>query len=323
MNKSICLYHDDLDGYCSAAFVYNYHNGNIELHRINHGDVEFLNNIRGYDAIIFVDFTPPVEYIEKLSQNNRSLLILDHHKTASDRLELVNNMDNAEMILDTTHAGCMVTWNYYYFKESKYKIESATVNIVNESNDEILESWKQECFEIKDDIPKVVKLVEDYDIWKWEFNETEDFVNGMDICSFKNSPVDKNWEMLINEDEIFTTIALNSITEKGKIITEYKKIYNHQLLEGLSYEATLQGYKILVCNAPKNNSRVFGDRINDYPFVAMYSHKEDQYMVSLYSANDFDTTNISTQMIDKNGNRGGGHPGASGFRCEELPWELI
>ncbi len=293
----ICFYHDDLDGYCSAAIVCNYYNRNIILQKINHGEVEFLNSIHGYKEVIFVDFTPSLEYIEILSKNNEKLLILDHHKTAQDRFGIINyvetdNFKNVKMILDVNHAGCMVTWDYF-----------------NPIYNGLLP-----C-----PTPLVVKLVEDYDIWKWEYDDTENFVNGMDTMAWKNGPTCEAWKLLLNNH----ADTLDYIITNGIAITQYKNTYNSQLLEALSYEVMFQGHKILVINAPKNNSKVFGDRIKDYPFVAIYSHKEGQYMVSLYSANNFDTTTISTQMIDKNGNRGGGHAGASGFRCEELPWEII
>lgn len=286
MNK-VCFYHDDLDGYCSAAIVYNYYTGkcDLEFHKINHGEVEFLNNFKGFEEVIFVDFTPSLEYVKILANNNNTVLILDHHKTVQDRLDDINNIANAKCVLDITHAGCMVTWNYFY-PQSQYK-----------------------------EIPLVVKLIEDYDIWKWEYPETEDFVNGMDLELWKTKPWSCQWSKLLDgTGDIFRLIDF------GHTITDYKKVYNYQLLEAISYEVMFQGHKILVCNAPKNNSKLFGDKIKDYPFVAMYSHKQDQYIVSLYSATGFDTTTISAQMVDKNGNRGGGHPGASGFKCVTLPW---
>lgn len=283
MNK-ICFYHDDLDGYCSVAIVNKFYDGNIDLYKINHGEVEFLNTVKSFDEVIFVDFTPPLEYIESLSKNNKKLIVLDHHKTASDLHQRLHDFSNTRTVLDLNHAGCVVTWKYFYPDE---------------------------------EMPYVVKLVEDFDIWKWELGEnTEFFVNGMDMFWFKSIPSNENWANLLKDNKGL----INEIINCGETITQYKHTYNTQLLESLSYEATFKGYKILVCNAPKNNSKVFGDKIKDYPFVAIYSHKQDQYIVSLYSATGFDTTTISTQMIDKNGNRGGGHAGASGFKCVTLPW---
>jgi oligoribonuclease NrnB/cAMP/cGMP phosphodiesterase (DHH superfamily) len=286
----ICFYHDDLDGYCSAAIVYNYYNGNIELQKINHGEIDFLKDIKDYNEVYFVDFTPPIEYVITLFKNNKYLTILDHHKTADEIHKELQGISSIVTVLDLDHAGCMVTWQHFY---------------------------------PHDEEPLVVKLVEDMDIWKWKYSETEDFVNGMDLNVWKNQPTNELWSFLLHNDS-----TVRNIVSGGSMITEYKKIYNSQLLESLSYEAIFNakqdgitnGYKILVINAPKNNSKVFGDKINNYPFVAIYSHKRDQYNISLYSATGFDTTTISKKMVDKNGNRGGGHAGASGFKCETLPW---
>jgi oligoribonuclease NrnB/cAMP/cGMP phosphodiesterase (DHH superfamily) len=283
----ICFYHDDLDGYCSAAIVYNHYNKDIKLQKINHGEVEFLKDVKYFDEIIFVDFTPPLEYVQLLAKNNIHILFLDHHETLLDIKDDIDKIDNVDMVLDLNHSGCMITWNYFNLK-------------LNEP-------------------PLVVKLVEDMDIWKWEYNDTEDFVNGMDLQEIKNNPSSSAWRDLLFDGKDL----IENITSLGSDITAYKKIYNSQLLESLSYEVIFNGHKILVCNAPKNNSKLFGDRIKDYDFVAIYSHKQDQYVVSLYSATGFNTTTISKTILDKYGHHGGGHAGASGFKCETLPWTLI
>lgn len=278
MDKCICFYHDDLDGYCSAAIYYKALKEKgiiVDLQKVNHGEIEFLNEIKGYGIVTFVDFCPLESHLNTLLKNNNTILILDHHKTVVPIMEKFKGNKNISFEINLNRAGCSVVWDYFYSKQA----------------------------------PKVVKLVQDYDIWNWEFEDTEDFVNGMDLQLWRFKPNSNKWQNILNDEK-----EISKIIKIGSTITKYKEIYNYQLCQGLSYEVELMGHNILVCNAPKNNSKVFGERIKDYPFVAIYSHKEDKFMVSLYSVNDFDTTKISTLF------GGGGHAGASGFRCEKLPW---
>lgn len=60
---------------------------------------------------------------------------------------------------------------------------------------------------------------------------------------------------------------------------------------------------------------MFGDLMEKYPLCALFTFDGEMYTVSLYSEGQQDCSVIAAA------HGGGGHPGASGFRCKELPFK--
>lgn len=60
--------------------------------------------------IIIVDFSYKRPEMLLLAEQAKSILVLDHHKTA--QAELVDLPDNVNVIFDIEHSGCMLTWNH-------------------------------------------------------------------------------------------------------------------------------------------------------------------------------------------------------------------
>jgi hypothetical protein len=85
------------------------------------------------------------------------------------------------------------------------------------------------------------------------------------------------------------------------------------MVDRVAFETVMEGYKILVCNCPFFTSEIFGDRIKDYPFVAVYCYNGRTWKVSLYSEN-MDVVKFAEAR------GGGGHPRACGFTSEIAPF---
>jgi nanoRNase/pAp phosphatase (c-di-AMP/oligoRNAs hydrolase) len=71
--------------------------------------------------------------------------------------------------------------------------------------------------------------------------------------------------------------------------------------------------KVFAVNAGNVNSMFFGNKMDEYDICAAYNYNGDKYTVSLYSK-EIDTSEISESL------GGGGHPGASGFTDNNLPF---
>lgn len=93
------------DNYGSEAankieYVADYHCNNRST------DNGFYDKFIGKNVVI-VDFSYPEEIILKIIELSKSLIILDHHKTAEKDLK---NIPNENKIFDMNRSGAMICW---------------------------------------------------------------------------------------------------------------------------------------------------------------------------------------------------------------------
>ena len=108
-------------------------------------------------------------------------------------------------------------------------------------------------------------------------------------------------------------MCMSRIEEAGEIIEKYRKQVASEFLDAWGFECMLGGHRVLACNQGRCGSRFFGDAAKGYDIAAAFVWDGQQYTVSLYS----ETVDVSevARMFG-----GGGHKGASGFVCTELPF---
>lgn len=144
----------------------------------------------------------------------------------------------------------------------------------------------------------------DWDTWTFKYGEdTEYFKMGME--SHLTSPDSKIWsEALRNTGKII---------EEGKIINRYKKVYYQEYIDNYGFEVEFECHKCIACNAGKASSKLFDSLNKNYDIMMPFVFDGEQYTVSLYSKK----VDVS-KVAEKYG--GGGHTGAAGFICDELPF---
>ena len=80
----ICIYHANcMDGFGAAWVVWKYFGGEVGMHAAGYGSPP--PEVGGRDVVI-VDFSYKREVLEALAKEARSVLVLDHHKTAQEDL---------------------------------------------------------------------------------------------------------------------------------------------------------------------------------------------------------------------------------------------
>lgn len=89
--------------------------------------------------ILICDFSFNEKMTQKLITNNDKVYIIDHHKTA---LENLKNINEKHKLIDMNHSGAHLVWTYFYPKK---------------------------------EIPPFVALVEDYDLWTYDYKNTKPF----------------------------------------------------------------------------------------------------------------------------------------------------
>lgn len=155
--RTICLYHKNcFDGICSAWVVYKYlkrlEEGSdsfkfpeVIFHPMNYGE-DYPWDIPRDSQIIMVDFSFKAKVLQELAMRVKSILIIDHHKTAQAELQDFR-MENVKIHFDMDESGASLAWKTFFPSEEvpllvRY-IRDRDLWRFKESDSEIINSWIQ------------------------------------------------------------------------------------------------------------------------------------------------------------------------------------
>lgn len=157
-------------------------------------------------------------------------------------------------------------------------------------------------------MPESVRLIGDYDKWALKLQPgCFQFYEGMKLQDC--SPLSGIWSDLLDNSNSSSVEILTS----GVAAIKYRDNYCAGLCKSYGYETEIDGHKAYACNQFMFGSGGFGEHFNKYPICLAYIHDGKKFTVSLYS------TTIDVSVIAK-AHGGGGHKGAAGFICENLPF---
>lgn len=157
-------------------------------------------------------------------------------------------------------------------------------------------------------MPMAVQLIGDYDKWALKMPDSKAFYEGMKLQ--KNGPEDTIWMLLLADH---ARLRVDEIISAGRTAMTYRDAYCNGLCKNFGYETELDGVRAYACNQYMFGSGGFVHRFHEYPMCIAYIHDGKQFTVSLYSET------VDVGLIAKN-HGGGGHKGAAGFVCVDLPW---
>ncbi len=160
--------------------------------------------------------------------------------------------------------------------------------------------------------PDTVRLLGRYDVWDHSDERTLPFQHGMKSRSTRPEENMDLWE------EWFKSFP-TEILEEGEVIHNYVNQDNEKYASLFAFETELDGLKCIAINRMMTNSQMFDSVWDEEKYDAMmtFGFKKNCWTVSLYSTKeDIDVSEIAKARD------GGGHKGAAGFQCEELPFDL-
>lgn len=284
----VVIYHGGcVDGWTSAMIAHQYFDGACELYPGVYGDPPPLALCKDANVLL-VDFSYKRDVLVEIGKVAKSVLILDHHKTAEhDLREFIVPwpvalpwlpVSGIAAIFDMDRSGAGLTWDYLFSNDKR---------------------------------PSLVNSVEDRDLWRFNFPATKQVHAALSSYPFEVSM----WKALIELDE--TVDGHMSIVAQGQAITRR----NQQMLDDV-YSAGLRkivwsGHRVWVCNAPFFFASDLGHMMgHDMPFAATYYDRSDGKRVwSLRSSpNGVDVSEIAKRY------GGGGHEHAAGFTSEGNWW---
>jgi oligoribonuclease NrnB/cAMP/cGMP phosphodiesterase (DHH superfamily) len=311
--RTVVIYHGGCPDGTAAAWALSLalDNNSTYYHYGKFG--EESPDVEGKD-VIFVDFTYPLEQTRKLLDAAHMVLILDHHKTAT-QLEVITD-PKLTLVIDQTRSGAQLAWDWMYSFTNTVRRDfvparcgSFSLSEVSEVNKYIDLVDDQLCKEVR---PWFIDHIADRDLWNWELPESKDTTRRM----FSMGVYDNinNFYSLLDVEE-------QQIAKEGAILNQddermYQKLVKRAVLCNLT---TLDGkhtwkVKALECDhsyTSEVGSRLVKDNSCDFAIIYRYNLPTKEWYISCRASkdNDIDLTQI-IPLIDPNG---GGHPKAAGM----------
>lgn len=279
-----CFYHSaDLDGHCSGAIVKMKY-PECELIGINYGESIDLNLIDNDEEVYMVDFClQPFSGMIALNAKAK-LHWIDHHAKGSiDEAHSSGFLASGGQLLEVGKAGCELTWEYL-FPENK--------------------------------MPLGVFLLGRYDVWDHGVdNNVLPFQYGM-----RNNHDTRPHNTALWSRVLGSSFEVSEIVKTGKTIIDYEASQNAKFCQAYAFETEFEGLKAVCANRGFTNSKLFDSVYNaeKHHLMITFCRKKlpaKVWTVSLYSTRkDVDCGDIAKRF------GGGGHKGAAGFQCDNLPF---
>lgn len=217
-------------------------------------------DVKGRNVVV-LDFSYDNATTKRLMKESKNFLIIDHHKSA-----MVELHDVTCTRFDMNHSGAMLSWKFFHpGKEA----------------------------------PRMIKFIEDRDLWKWEIPYSKEFSAAFDMVPYDFEEFDKYLD----------DSAVDNAQERGAYILAYSKTVISKIAKQ-AVPRKLGGKDVLVVNSPHWMSEI-GAALSpkcDFAVIWYYDHENCQVKVSLRAHHeDSDVSEIAKKY------GGGGHRKAAGF----------
>lgn len=276
--KPICiLYHAECrDGFAAAWAAWKKFGSKADYIPVKYGNPP-SPEIKN-KIVYTLDFTYYPPYIEKFMKNNKKVIVIDHHISAKEFIEKI-----PEHIFDINHSGAALAFKYFH-PEKK--------------------------------IPKIVKLVEEGDLWKFKSKHAKEILAYTGLFDFDF----KIWDKLISLGEKESNYK--KFAEYGAAIISYEDKVIENIIRENAYPVIFEGHKIYAINAPRFLRSQIGHLLaKKYPpFSLVWQRDKNRIEVSLRSNCRIDVSKIASKF------GGGGHPNAAGFSLSansKFPWKDV
>jgi oligoribonuclease NrnB/cAMP/cGMP phosphodiesterase (DHH superfamily) len=281
------LYHGDcIDGFASAFACYYYFKVNKIKRKITYIPCQHQKPPPMLDGrnVLVCDFSYKYNTLKELIKSSKKLIILDHHQSAEKDLK---NIPKENKVFRMDHSGAYITWAYFFGE---------------------------------DNVPLMIRYIEDNDIWKRSMNQTRQFTSYI-----TNIPKQfDQYEKLLDDN-----FVKNSVIPAGDGMMKQNDTYINDGIKKMAVNFILLDNKLyFVGNV---NTSILKSEIGnsfltanpDVNFAICYSKNEytGETYISLRSNNA--STDVE-EIASKFG--GGGHRNAAGltvYSANTIPSILI
>lgn len=280
----VAIYHTPCNDGMTGAWAVKRANPNAELRPAMHGKPFPLDGLAGRD-VVFVDICPKKEDLLRLVGEAKSVLVLDHHKTAQADLEGVSS-ENLTVVFDMDRSGAGIAWDFYNVDEQPR--------------------------------PWLVDVVEDNDLWRFANP------NGLNtkalIEAIRSVPSTiQDTELLASLDPKTLEQAGEAILRFKTIQVEQSVEFAQEVLVdiggGRTEKVFISNVPFFLCSDVANALAKKNQGVGRAPLgITYYMTANGKWALSFRSLGDYDCSVIAKH------HGGGGHKNASGANVTALPW---
>ncbi|MCA3238089.1 MAG: DHH family phosphoesterase [Curvibacter sp.] len=148
--RPLVIYHARCpDGFGAALAAWLYYEGQAEFRACDHGDVKSVADLPPLAgrAVYILDFSFPPELMREIEQQSAKLVMLDHHKSAAEKLTGFACRCGV-VHFDMHKSGARLAWDFFQAERA---------------------------------LPDLVRYIEDRDLWNWQFPESAGFLAALDM----------------------------------------------------------------------------------------------------------------------------------------------
>lgn len=219
---TICIYHGGCPDGFTAAWAVHKRFPDWTFHPGIYGEAP--PDVAGEDVVL-VDFSYKRPVIEEMAAHARSILVLDHHKSAAEDLEPFGNQQPTNWeawltmirpgcisaIFDTEQSGAMLAWEFFHPHLAP---------------------------------PRLVQYVQDRDLWRFRLPHSRE-INAYILAHRYDW---RTWDELHYELQY---ASLRDIADRGEAIETKHHKDVAELVDELARPMAIAGHTVLMANLPK------------------------------------------------------------------------
>lgn len=300
--SKLCIYHGNcLDGFGAAwAVRHAFGEAGIQFIAANYGDPPPSDDVLHGKDVLIVDFSYKKPVLEAMARHTRTILVLDHHKTAQEDLDGFYSIaewwswqykDNPwpgpshgaiASYFDMERSGAMLAWEIFHPRSSE------------NFNTDLPYSPP----------PTLIDYLQDYDLWRKKLHRVNEVIRAIGSYPF--------------DFKVWDNFDIRSLIQDGIAIYRYyaqrlEELRKNSYLAELAVPADIDASGFMLVphvNAPPHFASDLGNILGkEYPFAVVYSLGADAVYYSLRSKEEGVDVSMIARMYG-----GGGHKHAAGFR---------
>ena len=270
--RPLVLYHGKgcPDGFAAALAAWLFYEGQAEFRGLDHGEVNTLADLVDVTgrSVYILDFSLSAELLSAIDERAERLVMLDHHQSAADKLAGFACRCGV-VHFDMGKSGARLAWEFFFPDR---------------------------------EVPALVAMVEDRDIWAWKIEHSAAFLSALDM---ETQDFARWAELAQLQGE-----ALTAFLARGQAMDDK---FN-KLAAGIAEEAVpivFNGERGLMVNAPSAFHSLVGNILSQQcgSFAVVWAvNKKGEAKVALRSVRGYSVIPLAESM------GGGGHAQASAFR---------
>lgn len=220
--------------------------------------------------VYIVDFSYPRDVLTGLLDASKKLVVLDHHKTAKEALE---GFPGA--LFDMDKSGAVMAWEYFH------------PNV---------------------EAPKLLKHIQDRDLWKWNLDGTREVTAALRLIKdFRD--YDKAVDHLFGLEHLYSQGSVKIQFDEMEVAAAMKKAIITQYPMGVDRPMLTCAFLNTTILVSEIGSKLCTDLPVQFS-LSYFIEKSGDVVFSFRSTGDFDVSVLAKQL------GGGGHRGAAGARVE-------